>query len=64
MHTRIEVSGWREGDIFVRMWMDRGAKFRDDADIAQVTTQIKNEMAQRMMGEGEPRFRVTTRECD
>ena len=60
MHTRVVVRVRREGDMFWRETLDRGAKFRDETDIAMVTEEIKAEMHRRYT---DPIFQVDTREA-
>lgn len=67
LHTRVVVKSWYEGDLFVRCTVDRGARFRDEAHIAEVTEACKAECLRSVSmaapsSRGEPRFRVETRE--
>jgi hypothetical protein len=67
MHTRVVVSCYFEGDLFVRQTADRGARFRDQIHIAEVVDAIKSEMTRQyaayVPSKGELQFRVITREA-
>ena len=66
MHTRVIVKCFFEGDLLIRESKDRGAKFRDAADIARVEAEIKDEMTRHWAPYAKTRgplqFRADTRE--
>ena len=63
LHTRVIVRGRAKGDVFFRYTEDRGAKFRDEVDIARVTKEIIDDMAPRLRIWGEPVFKIDTTEA-